>query len=265
MKEKLKILDSLEVLSFQNKKTKHPSHFHDTYCISLIEKGVLVENELIASTGKILISNPYEIHNNLSSENISFSTFYVNQDVIDFISPFNRTSFQDKVIENPLLHSSLKNLLNFIKEKKEKKNFVNDFYDDFNQFIFQLTINYGAANPYNNENDTTIIKDLKIYISDNLNTQLSLIELSKMVGMSKFQFIRWFKFNIGLTPFEYILLKKVEYGKTLIKQGIPLVEAALDSGFYDQSNFSNYFKKYIGMSPNSYKQSCNIFQDSNQQ
>jgi AraC-like DNA-binding protein len=265
MKERLNILDSLEVLSFQNKKTKHPSHFHDTYCISLIEKGVLVENELVASTGKILISHPYEVHHNKSLENISFSTFYVSQDVIDFISPFNLTSFQDKVIENPLLYNRLKNLLHSIKEKKEEKSFINNFYDAFNQIILQLTNNYGAVKPYEVENQSTIVKDLKIYMSDNLNTKLSLFELARMSGMSKFQFIRWFKSNVGMTPFEYILLKRVEYGRTLIKQGFPLVEVALDSGFYDQSNFSNYFKKYIGISPRMYQQSCNIFQDCNQQ
>lgn len=263
MKERLNILDSLEVLNFQNKKAKHPSHYHDTYCISLIEKGALVENELIASTGKILISNPYEVHHNISLENISFSTFYVSQDVIDFISPFNRTSFQDKVIENPILFGRLNNLLHSIKEKKEEESFINNFYNVFYQITFQLTSNYGGIKPHNVENQPTSIKDLKTYISDNLNAKLRLIELAKMVGMSKFQFIRWFKFNIGLTPFEYILLKKVENGRELIKQGFPVVDAALDSGFYDQSNFSNYFKRYIGMSPNSYKQSCNIFQDSN--
>ena len=118
MKEKLKTLDSLEVLSFENQKAKYPSHFHETYCISLVEKGVLLENELIVSEDKILISHPDEVHHNISLENISFSTFYVSQDVIDFISPFGRTSFQNKVIENPLLFNRLNNLLQFIKEKR---------------------------------------------------------------------------------------------------------------------------------------------------
>jgi len=265
MKEKLKTLDSLEVLSFENQKAKYPSHFHETYCISLVEKGVLLENELIVSEDKILISHPDEVHHNISLENISFSTFYVSQDVIDFISPFGRTSFQNKVIENPLLFNRLNNLLHSIKEKKDEKTFINNLNNAFNQIIFQLIINYGSVNPYSYESKSTIIIDLKTYISENLNLKLSLFELARMSGMSKFQFIRWFKSNVGMTPFEYILLKRVEYGRTLIKQGFPLVEVALDSGFYDQSNFSNYFKKYIGISPRMYQQSCNIFQDCNQQ
>jgi len=79
--------------------------------------------------------------------------------------------------------------------------------------------------------------------------------------MSKYSFIRWFKRHVGLTPFEYILIKRVGLGKSLILQGLPLTDVALESGFYDQSHFSNYFKRYIGKSPQSYKQSCNIFQD----
>lgn len=263
MKQKLRTLDSLELLSFQNQKAKYPSHYHDTYCISLIKKGVLLENELIATSGKIIISHPYEIHENNSLENISFSTYYVSQDVINFISPFNHTIFQSKIIENPLLFNRLNNLQHFINDKQDEKTFINQLNKAFNQIIFQLTTNYGGRNPNNVENKSYILQNLKSHISDNLNTKLSIIELAKIVNMDKFQFIRWFKFNIGLTPFQYIMLKRVEYGKSLIKQGFPIVDAALDSGFYDQSNFSNYFKKYIGMSPSLYKQSCNIFQDSN--
>jgi AraC-like DNA-binding protein len=45
------------------------------------------------------------------------------------------------------------------------------------------------------------------------------------------------------------------------KAGKPLVHAALDSGFYDQSHFTNYFKYFVGITPKEYQQQCNIFQD----
>ena len=253
----------MEVLSFQNQQTEYPVHYHETYCISLIEKGVFGENELIVPSGKILISHPYELHNNkpINNINFSFSTFYVSQDVINFISPFEHTSFQNKVIEAPSLYNRLINLVKFIAENKEKKSFFTDFYNAFHQIIFELTSIYGDVKPYIIEVQYPQLNDLKRHIMDHLNTKINLSELAKIVGMSKFQFIRWFKVHVGMTPFEYILLKRVGNGKKLLKQGVPLVDVALDSGFYDQSHFSNYFKKYVGMSPNVYKQSCNIFQD----
>jgi transcriptional regulator GlxA family with amidase domain len=42
---------------------------------------------------------------------------------------------------------------------------------------------------------------------------------------------------------------------------IPLLEIAINAGFYDQSHFSNCFKKYVGLAPDKYRQVCNILQD----
>lgn len=263
MNEKLNILDSLEVLSFQNQQTEYPVHFHETYCISLIEKGVFGENELIAPSGNIVVSHPYEVHFNKPVEHIgfSFSTFYISSDVIDHISPFGQTSFQHKVIENPALYHQFKELLQFINQAKKEKGFASDFHRAFYQTIGQLTRLHGNDQPYILNESPALLDEVKTYISGHLNSKINLIELAAKVGLSKFQFIRWFKTQVGITPFEYILLKRVGFGKKLIQQGMPLIDVSLDAGFYDQSHFSNYFKKYVGMSPNMYKHSCNIFQD----
>lgn len=263
MSEKLNILDSLEVLSFQNQQTEYPVHYHETYCISLIEKGVFNENDLIVPSGNIIVSHPYEVHFNKPIENIdfSFSTFYISKDVIDFISPFEHTSFQNKVIENPLLYHQLNGLIQLIKSGKQKRGFIGDFHHAFYQTIAQLTSLYGNDTAYFHKESPALLDSIKDYITNHLNSKINLDDLARIGGMSKYQFTRWFKLQVGITPFEFILLKRVGFGKKLIQQGLPLIDVSLDSGFYDQSHFSNYFKKYVGMSPNAYKHSCNIFQD----
>ena len=60
----LKEFDSLEILTFNNSKSEFRMHFHDTYVISLIEKGTFIENNFIGVSGNILISHPFEIHEN---------------------------------------------------------------------------------------------------------------------------------------------------------------------------------------------------------
>ncbi|MCA5011060.1 AraC family transcriptional regulator, partial [Clostridioides difficile] len=40
--------------------------------------------------------------------------------------------------------------------------------------------------------------------------------------------------------------------KKMLEQGIPPIEAALQTGFADQSHFSNFFKKFIGLTPKQY-------------
>lgn len=263
MKEQLNILDSLEVLRFENQHIEYPVHYHDTYCISLIQKGVFGENELITPQGTIIVSHPAEVHYNKRIENIdvSFSTFYVSQDVIDFISPFEITSFQHKVIEDPVSFFQLDRLLEQVTTIQADKKTISHFYSDFHQFIAQLTSKHGQEEPYIIKESSAQLKDVKHYIENHLNSKINLLDLAKIIGIDKFKFIRWFKTNVGITPFEYILLKRIGCGKTLIQQGLPLVDVSFHTGFYDQSHFSNYFKKYVGMSPKAYKHSCNIFQD----
>ena len=40
----------------------------------------------------------------------------------------------------------------------------------------------------------------------------------------------------------------------LLEQGVPPVEAALQTGFSDQSHFTNYFSRFIGLTPGAYQE-----------
>ncbi|HBD64705.1 MAG TPA: AraC family transcriptional regulator, partial [Clostridiales bacterium] len=46
--------------------------------------------------------------------------------------------------------------------------------------------------------------------------------------------------------------------KKMMEQGVLPIDVALQTGFTDQSHFSNFFKKFIGLTP---KQYMNIFKD----
>ena len=81
-----------------------------------------------------------------------------------------------------------------------------------------------------------------------------------MAKQSKYSFIRQFKKNVGITPFEYVNLQRIKQAKMYLREGLSLVETALSTGFYDQSHFSHYFKNYVWLSPNDYVNS-NILQD----
>ena len=40
--------------------------------------------------------------------------------------------------------------------------------------------------------------------------------------------------------------------KKLLEQGVPPIEAAMQTGFSDQSHFTNYFNRFIGLAPGLY-------------
>jgi AraC-like DNA-binding protein len=91
------------------------------------------------------------------------------------------------------------------------------------------------------------------HIHANLDCDLTLFDLSKIVHFSPRQFVRLFSNTFGKTPRQYIINERVARAKDLLSQGRLLVEIATTLGFSSQSHFSGTFRKMTGMSPGRFK------------
>ncbi len=89
-------------------------------------------------------------------------------------------------------------------------------------------------------------------LSCELDRKLALENVAQTVGLSRYHFLRTFKRETGLSPHHYRTLKRVEAAKTLLSDGMPQVQVALETGFTDQSHFSNTFRRYVGATPKQY-------------
>lgn len=84
--------------------------------------------------------------------------------------------------------------------------------------------------------------------------RLSLDQICRYVGLSKSTLLRAFVQSKGVTPYSYLENIRIGEAKKLLKQGVPPIEAALQTGFSDQSHFTNYFSRFIGLSPGLYRE-----------
>lgn len=86
------------------------------------------------------------------------------------------------------------------------------------------------------------------YLHNNYVESISLDQLCAVAGLSRFHLCRTFKKATGLSPHSYAMTLRLEKTKQLlISSSKPIAEIALEMGFFDQSHFSNFFKKYTGM------------------
>jgi len=109
---------------------------------------------------------------------------------------------------------------------------------------------------YNYVNCHDTIKRLETvmyYIDDNLESNISLDTLAKEAQMSRTYFSTIFKRFNGITPWEYITIKRVEKSIELLKTtDMTKLDIACRCGFNNTANFYRAFRKVTGKIPNDY-------------
>jgi AraC-like DNA-binding protein len=99
-----------------------------------------------------------------------------------------------------------------------------------------------------------VLQNIVKYIDEHIDEKISIDELSIISRWKSQHFIRVFTNFIGVTPYQYILKKKMAKAKDLIcNTDLSYSEVSFDLGFQSYANFSNAFKKATGKTPAEYK------------
>ena len=96
-------------------------------------------------------------------------------------------------------------------------------------------------------------------IRNNIHDELRISDLAAECGMSESTFRREFHRYAGISPKQYILDRKINKAKQMLRSGdYPIKEICLILGFYDDAYFSKLFKKTTGLTPMQYAQEKGI-------
>lgn len=99
-------------------------------------------------------------------------------------------------------------------------------------------------------------KRLVDYVEDHLEQPISVSELAAEVGVSVFHFVRLFKLAFAVTPYQYILQRRVERARILLSHTTHSIEmVGFKCGFNSGSQFSQTFSRIVGQSPSAFKKS----------
>lgn len=120
--------------------------------------------------------------------------------------------------------------------------------------VFTELLNPQSAKSKGESSYEDSIQSVKEYIAENLNEHLTVGRLAGVVNMSSSHFSRVFKQQTGFSPYDYILISRLNRAKYLLQVTDMTVAAiAYEIGFNSESNFIYFFTENEGISPGKFR------------
>ena len=98
------------------------------------------------------------------------------------------------------------------------------------------------------------------YVMENLERSLTLEQMASVAQLTPYHFARQFKATTRMTPYQYVIERRVERAQQLLRINgeLSLAEVAARTGFSDQSQFTSLFKRIVGITPRQFRVSAGI-------
>jgi len=239
-----------------------PRHTHDQYGMGVIDSGGHASSsdrgQVEAGPGSLIFVNPGEVHDGrpIGRRARSWRMLYLDPtlmeelraDVLDGANPsftFAAPVFVDenllRLFDAAFRHAAAKDGLSDAMECETA----------LLRLAARVEVN-GTARSRRSVGPAPSTRRVQDRIDADPSARLTLAGLAGAVGLSRFQLLRGFARDLGLTPHAYILQRRIALARRLIRAGRAPAEAAVAAGFYDQSHLNRCFTRQFGVTPSRY-------------
>ncbi|MGB7323843.1 MAG: AraC family transcriptional regulator [Rubripirellula sp.] len=93
-------------------------------------------------------------------------------------------------------------------------------------------------------------------IADRFDGPLTVAEIAAAVGLSASQLNRRFRTRFQIPPSEYLQRVRIHQASRLLTEtDAPIINVALETGFFDQAHLTRTFRRWMGMTPTDFRKS----------
>lgn len=219
------------------------------------------ESVLVAPGETMVIDFPEADENPSQCVSLSFNPDFVENalEYLNLTSPkvdegsnWSHSKDEYYLFNTPSLASATNNIMRIAMDDHSHKDVMADFA--LKELLIRLRQTQGRnlveKNLVKNKSRIGFVVD---YIKKNLHLKLSVESIAKMAYVSKSNFFKMFKEELGVSPNEFILQERISRAKELLQHQESIKEVAFQTGFNDTNYFTRVFKQYEGTTPKSYQ------------
>lgn len=240
-------------------------HFHLDYHIGLIAEGAQRQRFSgqtgLLGAGRISIMPPGEIHTGAPENNNAYTlrTFRVAPELLnnlaeEFSGRPSPLALGAEIIEAPRLSSHLYLLHQLMAQKSDAggHSFDEQYLAALEPLFIQLNVTKPTDNMVSGLSERQW-RGIEEYCHAHLAEKISLSELAELCDLNRFQFLRHFSKQTGMTPYAWLKRLRLEVACGMLsKASNSIADIASAVGFYDQSHFNRAFRQAFGVAPSSY-------------
>lgn len=252
---------AMEAYRFEGVLQPFPNHFHDHYTIGFIKEGRRTmhcsNREYQVAKGDVILLQPRQNHTCLPFRDSPLHFYGLNippEIMTELTRELTGTAFQPAFTVPALQHPELAETIFRLNEMifegvrgLEKEELL------LGLISLLLDQCVEAAQELPDRQDLDEIGAACRYMEAHFDQHVSLDDLCRAAGMSRSTLLRAFTRSKGITPYRYLETLRINRAKELLAAGAAPLDAAVATGFTDQSHFSRYFTRFMGLSPGMYR------------
>lgn len=232
---------------------RYARHWHTTYGFGFIASGAHRSASPLgavdAFAGDIVCMNPGDLHDGqpLGGASRRWFTVYIEPGVLAQQAQRNDVAFTRAAFSDCRMRAAIATLLARMQQAGTLA-----FDEALTEACGLMLHHHSTLRPRREDADTDLSRVVN-RIADAPHEAPTLDELAALAGIGKFQLLRRFRKRFGVTPHDWLLQRRADHARSLIRTGTPLVDAAAASGFADQSHMTRVFVRRFGFTPGAWQ------------
>ena len=252
-------LEGIEALHARFVRHAYRPHSHPTWTVAVVERGAarftVEATSQRADTGELFVLEPEAVHTGMAAvpEGWQYKVLYIEPELLpawaDRDAPAPRaarwTVFRDRALRHALLraHGELA---------------AGSVGLALDEAVLEAVaglrphLSPGPPEPCAGRAEHAAVRRAAAHLTERWDERVPLAELAAVAGLSRFELVRRFGAQMGLTPHAFHTNLRVAHARRLLAAGTPAAAVAAACGFADQAHLTRTFRVAVGVTPARY-------------